>query len=85
MRRQRRSFERYIIELSAGMPRADAARHLPKAVHVFDRFHVVKLFSDKLSQLRRSIQNEAQARQKKHVIKGTRWLLLKNPCEFDRA
>jgi len=59
------------------------AEHLPKAVHVFDRFHVVKLFNDKLSQLRRSIQNEAQTKQQKHVIKGTRWLLLKNPEHLD--
>ena len=29
--------------------------NLPKAVHVFDHFHVVKLFNDKLSALRREV------------------------------
>jgi len=33
--------------------------NLPEAVHVADPFHVVKLFNDKLSDLRRDIYNEA--------------------------
>jgi transposase len=36
------------------------AENLPKATHVFDRFHVVKLFNDKLSALRRDLQREAE-------------------------
>lgn len=52
--------------------------HLPQAVIVFDHFHVIKLFNDKLSDLRRSLYQQARAQDKK-VIKGTRWLLLKNP------
>jgi transposase len=55
------------------------SENLPKAVHVFDRFHVVKLFNDKLSDLRRHVQNSAATIEQKEVIKGTRWLLLKNP------
>ncbi len=54
------------------------SRHLPNAVIVFDRFHVVKLFNDKLSKLRRQLQNDASVTHKA-VLKGTRWLLLKNP------
>jgi transposase len=53
--------------------------HLPDAVHVYDRFHVVKLFNDKLSELRRDLQREAEGPLQKKVLKGTRWLLLKNP------
>lgn len=52
--------------------------HLPQAVIVFDHFHVVKLFNDKLSDLRRTLYRQARAQEKK-VMKGTRWLLLKNP------
>jgi len=59
------------------------ADHLPKAVHVLDRFHVMKLYNDQLSQLRRDVQNHAETREQKHVIKGTRWLLLKNPENLD--
>ncbi|MHB2019295.1 MAG: ISL3 family transposase [Candidatus Xenobia bacterium] len=54
------------------------SRNLPSAKIVFDRFHITKLFNEKLSQLRRQLQNEASA-QDKSVLKGTRWLLLKNP------
>ena len=56
--------------------------HLPKAAVVFDRFHVVKLFNEKLSDLRRQVQNGAEALGKK-ALKGTRWLLLKNPQNLD--
>jgi transposase len=58
--------------------------HLPWAVIVFDHFHVVKLFNDKLSQLRRDLYREATAADQE-VLKGTRWLLLKNPEDLDPA
>jgi transposase len=58
-------------------------RHLSKAVHVFDHFHIVKLFNDKLSELRRDLHREASDRLHKQVLKGTRWLLLKNPENLD--
>jgi transposase len=57
--------------------------HLPKATIVFDHFHVVKLFNDKLSDLRRDLYREAKDGLKKDVLKGTRWLLLKNPQNLD--
>ena len=53
-------------------------RNLPQAKIVFDRFHVIKLFNEKLSDLRRQVQSGAQGLAKK-VLKCTRWLLLKNP------
>jgi hypothetical protein len=40
-------------------------------VIVFDHFHVIKLFNDKLSGLRRSLYHRATADQKK-VLKGSR-------------
>lgn len=57
--------------------------HLPKATIVFDHFHVVKLFNDKLSDLRRDLYREARDHLQKDVLKGTRWLLLKNSCNLD--
>jgi|WetSurMetagenome_2_1015567.scaffolds.fasta_scaffold170541_2 transposase len=57
--------------------------HLPKATIVFDHFHVVKLFNDKLSDLRRDLYREAKDELQKDVLKGTRWLLLKNPQNLD--
>ena len=53
--------------------------HLPEATLVFDRFHVIKLYNDGLSDLRRKLYHEATDLMQKQVIKGTRWLLLKNP------
>lgn len=52
--------------------------HLPGAILVFDHLHVVKLMNDKLSNLRRELQRQAEEEQKA-VLKGTRWLLVKNP------
>jgi transposase len=63
--------------------REAVSTHLPKAKIVFDRFHVVKLFNEKLSQLRRDLQREATEMLHKQVLKGTRWLLLKNPENLD--
>jgi transposase len=53
--------------------------HLPGATIVFDHFHVIKLFNEKLSDLRRELYREATDLLHKQVLKGTRWLLLKNP------
>jgi transposase len=57
--------------------------NLPKAVHVFDHFHVVKLFNDKLSALRRELFHQAPSDADRKLLKGTRWLLLKNPENLD--
>ncbi len=58
---------------------AAVIENLPKAAIVFDHFHVVKYFNDKLSDFRRSLYNELESIDEKQVLKGTRWLLLKNP------
>jgi transposase len=62
---------------------AAVTTHLPKAALVFDRFHVMKLYHEKLSGLRRDLQREATDGPMKKSIKGTRWLLLKNPENLD--
>ena len=51
----------------------------PQAEIVFDHFHIVKLLNEKLSDLRRELHREASDVLHKQVLKGTRWLLLKNP------
>jgi transposase len=56
---------------------------LPRAKIVFDHFHVIKLFNDKLSHFRRALYREATDVMHKEVLKGTRWLLLKNPENLD--
>ena len=58
-------------------------KNLPNAKIVFDHFHVIKMFNDKLSELRRQLYHEVNDILQKQVIKGTRWLLLKNPENLD--
>jgi len=62
---------------------AAVQKNLPDAKLVFDRFHIVKLMNEKLSALRRQLQHEAEEGLAKTVLKGTRWLLLKNPENLD--
>jgi len=52
------------------------ARHLPNALIVFDRFHVMKLMNEQLDDLRRQLVREAETEDAQVAIKGTRWLLL---------
>jgi transposase len=53
--------------------------NLPDATLVFDRFHVIKLYNDKLSDLRRDLYRQLADTTQKDVLKGVRWLLLKRP------
>ena len=50
---------------------------------VFDRFHVMKLVNEKLAAWLRQLYREATEKMDKEVLKGTRWLLLKNPENLD--
>jgi transposase len=56
--------------------------NLRGAVHVFDHFHVIKLFNDKLDAFRRRLFHELNSADQK-LLKGVRWLLLKNPENLD--
>ncbi len=53
--------------------------NLPHATIVFDHFHVIKLMNEKLTELRRDLYRETTDLLQKGVLKGSRWLLLKNP------
>ena len=59
-------------------PYAQATRKkLPKAQLVVDRFHVMKQLNERLSQMRRNIQR-GLSKEKKDILKGMRWILIKN-------
>ena len=53
-------------------------KHIPKAIHVFDRFHVKKLVVDKLDSIRKSLYHDEKFKENRDVIKGMRWLILGN-------
>ena len=74
--------EAVATDMSAAYIRA-VTDHLPAAQLVFDRFHIMKLFNDKLSDLRRELYREAANGPAKNVLKGIRWLLLRNQENLD--
>ena len=74
--------EAVATDLSAAYIRA-VKDHLPDAQLVFDRFHIMKLFNEKLSDLRRELYREAESGPTKNVLKGIRWLLLRNQENLD--
>jgi transposase len=82
LRPSKAQIEAVAMDMAAAY-RSAVATHLPGAVIVFDHFHVVKLFNEKLSDLRRAVYREATEVMHKEVLKGTRWLLLKNPENLD--
>jgi len=82
LRPSRAKIEAVAMDMSAAY-RSAVSTHLPEAKIVFDHFHVVKLFNEKLSDLRRALYREATEVMHKEVLKGTRWLLLKNPENLD--
>jgi len=81
LRRSRAKIGAVAMDMSPAYHDA-VSTHLPGATIVYDHFHVIKLFNDKLSNLRRSLYHQAGDAQKK-VLKGSRWLLLKAPENLD--
>jgi len=66
-----------VVATDMGSPFIKSARdNQPDAVNVVDHFHVIKLYNEKLTKLRRDMQRDADNAQIKDVLKGTRWLLL---------
>ena len=59
--------------------------NLPKAVHVFDHFHVIKLYNEKLRAFRSELYRELTDATERQLLKGTLYLLLKNPENLDDA
>jgi transposase len=82
LRGSRAKIEAVAMDMSPAYRQA-VSIHLPKAKIVFDRFHVMKLFNEKLSDLRRALYREATDVMQKKVLKGTRWLLLKAAENLD--
>ncbi len=52
--------------------------NLPDAALVIDHFHVRKLMNEKLDTIRRQLVHAEKDVNKRKIIKGTRWLLLRN-------
>ena len=75
--RRKRKIQSVAIDMSPAYTKA-VSENLPKATLVYDHFHVIKLYNEKLSEFRRALYRETEDADMKALLKGTRWLLLKN-------
>jgi transposase len=82
LRRARAKIVAVATDMSKAYIRA-VRDNLRTAVHVFDHFHVVKLFNEKLTAFRRELYRQLTSEADRKILKGTRWLLLKNPENLD--
>lgn len=81
LRHARARIQAVATDMSAAYVRA-VRENIKRAVHVFDHFHVIKLYNEKLSAFRRQLFHELTAQGQK-LLKGIRWLLLKNEENLD--
>jgi transposase len=67
-----------VVSIDMREPYRQAVRaELPQAQLVADRFHVMKQLNERLTQMRRSIQRQADEATRQ-ALQGSRWLLVKN-------
>ena len=84
VRRKKLDIKYIATDLSAAFI-SSVLENCPKAMHVFDHFHVVKLMNEKLDEIRRARYNMEKDINKRKVLKGTRYLLLRNGTDiFDK-
>jgi transposase len=80
--RRKKRIKAVAIDMSAAFTKA-VRENLPKAKLVYDHFHVVKLYNEKLSGLRRELFQTTKDADQKASLKGVSWILLKNPENLD--
>ena len=78
IKKARAQIKSVAIDMAGGYIAA-VKKYLPEALLVFDHFHVIKLMNEKLTALRRELFNKLSDQAQRAVLKGVRWLLLKNP------
>jgi transposase len=57
--------------------------NLPETQIVFDRFHIKRQLNDQITKLRKDLYRQETDLGKRDLLKGTRWLLLKNKENLD--
>ena len=82
LRRAKADIEAVAMDMSKAYISA-VRSNLKNAVIVFDHFHIIKLFNDGLTKLRRHLYYETTHYLKAEALKGIRWILLKNPENLD--
>jgi transposase len=72
------------LDMAGGYIKA-LRKRVPQAELVFDRFHVQRLASDALDEVRRAQWREQKDTEDGHAIKGCRYALLKNPWNLTQT
>lgn len=68
-----------VVCMDMWAPYANLVReHAPQAQILFDRFHIVKHLQEAVDAVRRELWRQVTGKERV-ALKGTRWLLLKNP------
>jgi transposase len=84
MKRAQATVRAVAMDMAGGYIAA-VMKYLPKAKLVFDHFHVIKLMNEKLTILRRDLYRELTGPMHKQILKGIRWLLVKNPDNLQQT
>jgi transposase len=82
-----RKIELVTLDMAEGYIKA-VTEHVPQARIVFDRFHVQRLASDAVDQVRRALVRDEDDPERKRAIKGSRFALLRSEWNLtvdDRA
>jgi transposase len=82
--RRKKRIKSVAVDMSPAYTKA-VRENLPKAALVYDHFHVIKLYNEQLTALRRSQYYAAHDADEKALLKGTRWILLKNAANLDES
>ena len=78
----RAAIESVTIDMAAGYRKA-IREWLPHAEIVYDRFHVQRLASDAVDEVRRAMVRELEGTDEAPTVKHTRYALLKNPWHLN--
>ena len=74
------------VAMDMWLPYFNAVIHnIPEAKIIFDRFHIAKLMNQMLDEVRRALYHDEAYLNNRDVIKGIRWLLLKNSKNLDEG
>jgi len=60
-----------------------ALKNCPNADIVFDKFHIIKKFGEVIVKLRSAEYQKAESKEDKVMLKGTKWLLLRNKANLE--
>lgn len=82
LKRSRTKIEAVASDMSRPYTKA-IRENIPNAVHVFDRFHIVKMFNEVINNVRRSLYHKIKDKDEKSLLKGLKYILLKRPENLD--